>query len=218
MQTPAPNRNSRRLVWAGVGVVVSVLLYLVPPFHIVPLEAARSESAATAFDAGSFVETFWTDQLLESADKAVDAGELLAAFEADPADAVQRYGHRLGLSGASSYFVSGSGHIIAVDDRAVSIALDGGDMAAVLIETGPLFGNAVRDGSGMLDVSDFPNSQDFNALSSEINRRVEERVFPGLKQKADIGVLVKFVGGVEIADVEKRFSPLKLVPVVVEFP
>lgn len=218
MQAPGTDRNSRRLVWAGVGVGVSVLLYLVPPFHIVPLEAARSESAAAAFDADSFVETFWTDQLLESADKAVDAGELLAAFEADPADAVQRYGHRLGLSGASSYFVSGSGHIIAVDDRSVTIALEGGDQAAVVIETGPLFGNAVRDGSGMLDVSDFPNSQDFNALSSEINRRVEERVFPKLTQKAEIGVLVKFVGGVEIADADKSFSPLKLVPVVVEFP
>lgn len=218
MQALGTDLNSRRLVWAGVGVGVFVLLYLVPPFHIVSLEAARSESAAAAFDADSFVETFWADQLLESADKALDAGELLAAFEADPADTVQRFGHRLGLSDASSYFVSGSGHIIAVDDRSVTIALDGGDMATVVIETGPLFGNAVRDGSGMLDVSDFPNSQDFNALSSEINRRVEERVFPELQQKADIGVLVEFVGGVEIADAEKSFSPLKLVPVVVEFP
>jgi len=218
MKAPETDRNSRRLVWAGLGVGVLVLLYLIPPFHIVPLEEARSESAATVFDAAAFVETFWKDQLLESADKAVDAGELLAAFEAAPADAAQRYGHRLGLSGASSYFVSGSGHIIAVKDRAVAIALDGGDTAAVVIETGPLFGNAVRDGSGKLDVSDFPNSQDFNALSSEINRRVEERVFPVLKQKADVGVLVQFVGGVEIADPEKNFSPLKLVPVVVEFP
>lgn len=212
------DRNSRRLRWACVGVGVSVLLYLVPPFHIVPLEAVRSESAAAAFDAGSFVETYWTELILESADRAVDAGELLAAFEADPADAVQRYGHRLGLSGASSYFVSASGHIIAVDDRSIAIALDDGDAAAVVIETGPLFGNAVRDGSGMLDVSDFPNSQDFNALSSEINRRVEERVFPELRERAAIGVVVKFVGGVEIADEEKNFSPLKLVPVVVEFP
>lgn len=44
------------------------------------------------------------------------------------------------------------------------------------LETGPVFGNVLRDGTGLLDVNDFPNSQDFNALSSEINRRVEEQV------------------------------------------
>lgn len=204
MQAPRPVRNSRRLVWGGLGVGVFISLYFFPPFHIVSLEAARSESAATVFDAASFVETFWKDRLLESADSAVDAGELLTAFEVDPTDAVQRFGHRLGLSGTSSYFVSGRGRIIAAEDRTVTIALDDDGTAAVVIETGPVFGNAVRDGSGLLDVSDFPNSQDFNAISSEINRRVEERVFPELREKGAVGATVQFVGGVEIADAEVR--------------
>lgn len=226
MQTPEPVRKSRGLVWGGLVIGVVVLFYFLPPFHVVPLEAARSESAAAVFDAAAFVETFWEDRLLKSTDSAVDAGELLAAFKTDPADAAKRFGHRLGLSGASSYFVSGSGHIVAVEGGAIAIALrDGGTIAlqdasttAVVIETGPVFGNAIRDGSGLLDVSDFPNSQDFNALSSEINRRVEERVFPLLKKKAAIGVAVRFVGGVEITDTETEISPLRLVPVVIEFP
>ena len=33
----------------------------------------------------------------------------------------------------------------------------------MLIETGHIFGNAVRDGTGLLDVNDYPNSQEFNA-------------------------------------------------------
>ena len=234
MQIPEPVRKSRGLVWAGLVIGVVVLLYFLPPFHVVPLEAARSESAAAVFDAAAFVETFWEDRLLKSTDSAVDAGELLAAFKTDPADAAKRFGHRLGLSGASSYFVSGSGRIVAVEGGAIAIALrDGGTIAfqdgsttalqdasskAVVIETGPVFGNAIRDGSGLLDVSDFPNSQDFNALSSEINRRVEERVFPLLKKKAAIGLAVRFVGGVEITDTETEISPLRLVPVVIEFP
>jgi len=218
MKPPRPVPKSRRLVWVGLLVGACVLLYFLPPFHVVPLEAARSEAEAGVFDAAAFVETFWEDRLLKSADSAVDAGELLAAFEADPTDAVQRFGHRLGLSGSSSYFVSGSGHIFEIEDGNVTIALQDEGGAAVVIETGPLFGNAVRDGSGLLDVSDFPNSQDFNALSSEINRRVEERVFPLLRETAAIGVAVRFIGGVEIADVEKDVPPLRLVPVVVEFP
>jgi len=226
MQTPEPVHKSRGLVWAGLVIGVVVLFYFLPPFHVVPLEAARSESAAAVFDAAAFVETFWGNRLLKSTDSAVDAGELLAAFKTDPADAAKRFGHRLGLSGASSYFVSGSGRIVAVEGGAIAIALrDGGTIALqdastteVVIETGPVFGNAIRDGSGLLDVSDFPNSQDFNALSSEINRRVEERVFPLLKKKAAIGLAVRFVGGVEITDTETEISPLRLVPVVIEFP
>ena len=139
------------------------------------------------FDAAAYMESFWTGPLLESARHAVDAAELLAAFRQDPADAATRYGHRLGLSGNASFFVSGTGRIVAVDEDAVSIALQEGDPAAVVIETGPVFGNAIRDGSGLLDVSDFSNAQDFNAISSEINRRVEEQVFPVLEAQAAVG-------------------------------
>ena len=69
-----------------------------------------------------------------------------------------------------------------------------------------------------MDVSDFPNSQDFNALSTEINCRVEERVLPVLKRKAAVGAAVRFVGCAEIADPETDVPPLRIVPVVIEFP
>ena len=157
--------------------------------------------------------------MLTGADRAVDAGELLAALSSDPADAASRFGHRLGLSGNASYFVSGTGRITDVENGIIKIALQDSDKAAVVIDTGPVFGNAIRDGSGLLDVSKFPNSQDFNALSSEINRRVEESVFPLLKEKATVGTSVHFVGGVDIADSEAAAgAPLNLVPVTIEFP
>ena len=90
--------------------------------------------------------------------------------------------------------------------------------AQVIIEIGPVFGNAIRDGSGLLDVSDFANAQDFNAISAEINRRVEEQVFPVLAANATVGATVHFVGGVDVADSEGAPSSLNLVPVIIEFP
>jgi len=205
-------------LFGGVLIGVLVLLHFLPLFHVLPLKAAREKSAAAAFDAKTFVETFWNDQLLKSTESAVKANDLLSAFRADPANAAKRFGHRLGLSGISSYFVSGSGRIIAVEGGTISIALHDDGTAQVIIKTGPVFGNAIRDGSGLLDVSDFPNSRDFNAISSEINRRVEEDVFPELKQKAAVDVAVRFAGGVDISDGETNPAPLKLVPVVIEFP
>jgi predicted lipoprotein len=197
---------------------VSVVLYFLPLFHVLPLEAARQQFAAQVFIAAAVVVTFWNDRLLHATKSAVDAGELAAALRTNPADAAQRFGRRLGLGSSSSYFVSGSGRIVAVEGGAITIALQGEDATTVVIEAGPVFGNAIRDGSGLLDVSDFPNSQDFNAISSEINRRVEERVLPVLREKAAVGAAVRFVGGAEIAGPETEVAPLRVVPVVIEFP
>jgi predicted lipoprotein len=206
----------RLLIWAGVLVGFGLLSYFLPLFHVVPLQAARQQSAV--FDTGAFVEKFWNTQLLPAQNRAVDANELLEAFRENPKEAVTRFGHRLGLSSTAGFFVSGNGTIVAVEDRSVSIALNETGEADVLIETGPVFGNTVRDGSGLLDVNDFPNSRDFNAISSEINRRVEERVFPILKEKAVKGVSVQFAGCVDIADPETDLMPLRLVPIMIKIP
>ena len=216
MATSKPTKRSRWLLWGGSVAGAGLVLCFLPLFHVVPLKDARRQSAAVAFHASVFVEEFWNDRLLKNAPDAVDAGALLSVFRTDAKAAADRYGHRLGLSGNTSYFVSGSGRITSVNERSVEIALENGD--TVVIKTGPVFGNAIRDGSGLLDVSDFANSRDFNAISSEINRRVEERIIPTLKEKAAVGTAIRFVGGVDIADSKTEISPLHLVPIVIKFP
>lgn len=200
-----------------VGIVaVGVFVLFAPLFHVVPLKATRQQTADAAFNAVAFIETFWTGPLHQATStKAVEATELLAALKADPATA-QRLGHRLGLSSQTAYFVTGRGEISSIADDTIVIALPGGGSA--VIEIGPVFGNAIRDGSGLLDVSDFPNAQDFNALSAEINRRVETDVFPSLQSQAAVGLTVHFVGGVEISDSDSNVTTLNVVPVVIEFP
>jgi predicted lipoprotein len=207
-----------RTRWIIGALGLAVFTWLVPLFHVVSLQDTRQEQSAAAFNAADFVEKFWRGPLAEAAQDAVDAGQLLAALREDFAGAKKRYGHRLGLSGSSSFLVSGRGQIIAVDNTAVSIALQAGGPAEVRIEIGPVFGNAVRDGSGLLNVSDFANAQEFNALSAEINRRVEEQVLPLLQGQAVIGASIRFAGGVEVSDASGTPSVLALIPVVVEFP
>jgi predicted lipoprotein len=212
--------NTTRLRWAlwpAAAAVLLVLVWLMPLFRIVPLEATREQSAATAFDPVARVASAWAGPLREAAADAVDAAELLAALERNVADAAASYGHRLGLATSSSYLVSGKGRVTSVDARSVAVSIDDDEEAEVLIELGPVFGNAVRDGSGLFDVSDFANAQDFNAVSAEINRRVEEEVLPALAQGAEEGRSLRFAGGVEIADSSGAPELLRVVPVQVEF-
>ncbi len=217
MQHSKPSFKSRLPIRASVLLGIGLILYFfLPLFRIVPLKEAREQSAAAAFDPANFAAEFWNDQLQKGAAEAIDVAELLSIFNQDRNAATERYGHRLGLSSNASYFVSGSGRIIRVEKRLIEVAIEGGGVVG--IKTGPVFGNAIRDGSGLLDVSDFPNSRDFNAVSAQINRLVEETVFPGLQAKAAIGVTLRFVGGVDVADAETEISRLNLVPVVIEFP
>lgn len=208
---------SRWLFGAAGVAALAALFWVVPLFRVVPLEAAREESAAAAFDPAARAEAFWTGPLREAADHAIGAADLLEALRRDPAETAERFGHRLGLASTSSYLVSGQGRIADVDARSVAVSLDEDDAAEVVIELGPVFGNAIRDGSGLLDVSDFPNAQDFNALSAEINRRVEEQVLPALEAGAREGRAVRFAGAVEIAASDAP-GTLRVVPIWIEFP
>ena len=208
--------KSRVLVRAGSLLGAAVCLYLWPPFHVVPLDQARAGTDEAVFDPDGVVEEVWSELANSAGETAVDAGELLRALAQDQTSAANKFGRRLGLSGKASYFVSGTGRITEVAKRSVEVALpEGGSIA---IEAGPIFGNAIRDGSGLFDVNDFANSQDFNAVSAEINRRVEERVLPELRRQAGVGKTVHFLGGVEISDSDANVESLKLTPVAIEFP
>jgi predicted lipoprotein len=85
-----------------------------------------------------------------------------------------------------------------------------------VVPLGLVFGNAVRDGTGLLSSGTFPNAQQFNDIAARLNQIVETRVLPELQRIAALGQSVKFVGCVDVADEERDLRPLKLVPVSVQ--
>jgi len=104
--------------------------------------------------------------------------------------------------------------VVSVNQHEIALSLDADSSSTdVILETGNIFGNAVRDGTRLLNVSDFADSQDFNAISSEINRRIEEQVLPNLRAKAVVGAIVHFAGCAEVADEGTDLHPLLVVPV-----
>jgi predicted lipoprotein len=211
-------RGQRRwTIGAAVAAGMAVLVYFFPLFHVVPLSESGPDSNEAAFDASAFVDQFWTERLVPGTVRAVDAAELIAAIERDRETARKKYGRSVGLGSAFYYFVRGTGRVVSVEKNSVGLSLHADQSTVqVSLQTGNIFGNAVRDGTGLLDVNNFANSQDFNALSSEINRRIEERVLPALRKRAAVGDQVRFIGCAEIMDEETDLHPLQIVPVVAE--
>ncbi|MCC9654292.1 DUF2291 family protein [Rhodopirellula halodulae] len=209
----------RWLVRLAMAVVFLIVITIWPLFRIIPLEQADRVSAeqTTRFDASEFVQQFWTDSLLPSKKHATDAEELIRAIETDPATAKAKYGRSVGLSTAYHYFVSGAGRVVRIERNSIGIAIDAeSDAAQIVLETGPVFGNVIRDGTGLLDVNDFANSRDFNAVSGVINRRVESEVLPELKSYAAPGAWILFVGCARISDEETDLAPMRVIPFDVE--
>jgi predicted lipoprotein len=194
----------------------AVLVYFFPLFHVVPLRQAGQRAArAQPFDPVAFVDRFWAGRLIPGATRAVDAAELVAVVHRDRQSARREYGRSVGLGGVYYYFVKGIGRVVSVEKDSVGLSLgDGQSQVQVSLQAGNIFGNAVRDGTGLLNVNDFPNSQDFNALSSEINRRIEQQVLPGLRKRAVVGATVRFVGCAEIMDEDMDLHPLRIVPFI----
>jgi predicted lipoprotein len=207
----------RLLLWTIVALAFAGVCRVFPLFHVVPLERVARERRAGAFDAVQFAEKFWNETLLKSLDQAVKADVLLAGIQANPVAAKNQFSRRLGLSESYTYFVSGTGRVLAVSGDEISLAVtEGATNAEVALQTGLLFGNTVRDATGLLDVNDYPNSQDFNDISAALNRIIETRVLPKLREQVKVGAKIHFAGCAEVNDETADLKPLRVIPVRAE--
>ena len=200
--------------WLLPLLLLAGLCWRFPLVHFVPLKAAQQIKAAAAFDATQFAADFWISRLSPAARTAVPANVLLPAIQADPAAAKKRFSRSVGLGTDYFYFFCGTGRVVALTDDAISLACTAGSTnAEVALQTGLVFGDAIRDGTGLLNVNDYPDSQNFNDISAALDHLVETQVLPGLRQQARIGVTLSFAGCAEIDDEDSDLNPLKVIPV-----
>jgi predicted lipoprotein len=197
-------------------VAACVVMWKYPLFHIVRLDEAQATARETAFDAAELVPTFWKDRLLPSLDDAADAESVLAAIDKDPSSALKSFGRKVGVGRTTLLVVKGTGTVLSNDKTGVAVSLTrDAKNPDVVLHTGMLFGNIARDATGLLKTSDFENSQQFNEISTELNRYIETQVIPTLKEQASASQQVRFVGCAELSDNIKQARPLVVIPLVV---
>lgn len=188
-----------RVLGAGLCLSLGCLLWAYPPVRLTRIaDAARTQSGdggstpTVQFDPSAAARTFWDSVLPEGCSKATALTEILTTQQADPALARSRHGRKAGL-GDTYYFVEGCGRVISREGARARVVIDG-TTDLVELRLGPVFGNTVRDGTGLLDVNQYPGLDEFNALSSSLNALVEQEVLPELRAKAQAGGRVTFVG------------------------
>ena len=208
--------------WAGwliAVVVVAGVCWFFPLFHVVSVEQATKEKSAAVFDPKRFAQVFWDARLPDALSNAVHAKVLVLTIQTNAVEARQKFSRSVGVSESYTFFISGKGRVLSVTEDEVLLAVtSGATNAEVSLQLGLLFSSVVRDAPGLLNVNDYPSSQDFNAISGALNRIVEERVQPKVRMQAKIGSTIEFVGCAEVNDESTDLRPLKVVPIQVTTP
>jgi len=166
------------------------------------LKDVKEQQQRGTFNAAQYARDFWDSQLIGVLDKAVDAKELIELFNTDMATAVKEYGKTPGVSSVYAYLLKGQGQILSVTGDGLQVSVGEPQMNPdIFIETGSYIpGNAVRDASGLIDVSEFSDTMKFNEIGSEINKIVVKEVIrPFLDKNPRAGQTVRFFGATQVA-------------------
>lgn len=214
----------RRMPWRWIAPVLGavVLFAVFPPVRCVRLgpdgrPAADADARPDVFDPAAFATEFWTQTLQPAAARAPELAPIVLAVRADPLAAAKQHGHKVGEGTTWYYFARGSGRVTAIERNRLLLEVDGASGTTVALRTGPVFGNAVRDGCGLLELNRVPGLAEFNAVSAELNHRVEQEVQPILRAGAEVGSRVTFAGCAEAPESARSSGPLLVfVPVQVE--
>jgi predicted lipoprotein len=180
--------------------IVAFLLY--SGIYFDDLEKVRQLRQQKAFDPAKYARDFWDNQLIGVLDRAVDVEELIELFNTNMAEAVRRYGKTPGVSRVYAYLLTGEGKIIAAGQDGLQVSVrEPQDNPDVFLATRLYIpGNAVRDASGLVDVSKFSDTMKFNEISGEINKIVVKEVIkPFLDKGPGVGMTVKFYGATQVA-------------------
>ncbi len=202
--------------------VAVLALLLHRSIYVENLEDVRQQRRREAFNAAEYARDFWDNQLPGVLDKAVDIKELIKLLNADMAQAIKRYGKAPGVSRVYAYLLKGEGTILAISENGLEVSVEEPRTKAdVLIETGSYIpGNAVRDASGLVDVSKFSDTMKFNEISGEINKIVVKDVIKPFSDRGPSpGRMVRFFGATQIgqdAAEEKELQLVRVIPIRLE--
>lgn len=194
--------------------ILAMILVLYLSLDIQNLEKHRSAANTTIFNADDYTARFWNDSLPVAIAIAPQLPDVLKLLNENPESAFERYGKKLGISKTHYFMLKGKGMIEKVEDEFLVLTL--GENVKVKIATDFIYGNSVRDGSGKVNIDNFLNMTDFNAVSVAINKLVKDKVVSRLRKSAAVGQWLEFTGAMELSEENIDLSAISMIPVSVK--
>jgi len=166
------------------------------------------------FDAVTFSKKLWEERLSAKLGSTVQLATFIKAAQSNPADAFSKYTNAIGIGNYRYALLKVEGIVTDIneDDITLQVKLDD-SLMAVKLATEFIYGNAIRDASGLVDVKDFPNTMDLNNISEELNKMVRKTVLPPFKAAVKKGDKILVTGAIEIHKEHIKWNELEIIPV-----
>src|SRR5690606_15646116 len=175
------------------------------------LDEVKAETLGS-FDAEAYTEELWKEKLIPSLDQAVQLDSLLLLLKQQPDEAFAKYSNALGIGNIKYFMVQGNGEVLSVDENTVAVKL-ADNPQAVRIATEYIYGNEIRDASGLIPMTEFKNTMDFNNVSAALNKKVRTEVMPPFKKRVTKGTKLKFYGAIELNQKYLDLNAIEIIPV-----
>jgi predicted lipoprotein len=113
--------------------------------------------------------------------------------------------------------IKATGRVLALNEDEVTVLVAcSGNPVVVKLNTEYIYGNAIRDASGLVNVKDFVNTMDLNNISGELNKRVRQEVLPAFKASVQKQDSIAFTGAVELNKEHLKLDELSIIPVQIK--
>ena len=192
--------------------IILIILFLSLDIH--KLDSHRARPGTQTFDVEGYVENLWLNHLPGRLEEAIEVNYLLHLLKENPDETFENHSFKMGISNTHYFYIKAGGIIEAVGDESVTVLTEG--QTALELETVYVFGNAVRDGSGLVNIDDFLNMMDFNMVSVYLNRRIKSEVVDPFRKIVKKGMKVDLTGAIEVNRLNMQLDPLKVIPVKIE--
>jgi len=203
------------LKFSIISIVVIAIAY--NGVYFKKLDEVKASRAVKDFNPTQYASQFWNGKLMPHLDKAIDITQLTALLSTDTSKAFDDYSHALGIGNLRYFLVKGRGMIESVNEDDIVVSLPAGKhKQTVKVATEYIFGNAVRDATGLIDINDFNNTMDFNNVSAELNKIIREQVLPSFTSAVKKGSAISFVGALELNKEHVNLERLEIIPVTVD--
>lgn len=179
--------------------------------------SVHNGKTAQKFDPVSFSKKLWLEQLPSKMDSAVTLINLIGAVAKEKEIALQEYTRALAIGNYRYALVKANLLVTTVNEDEVLATVSTVDSTIqVKLATEFIYGNAIRDASGLVRVEDFPNTSDLNGISEELNRIVRTDVIPAVKGKIKAGDKLEVVAALELNKEHIHWQGIELYPVRIQ--
>lgn len=190
-----------------LAILLGVLLYNSVYFEKL---SKRNSQKNAKFDFNTFADSLYYNGILKST-QAIEINQLLALTKVNTDSAFKTYGNRLGIGESAYFMVNAIGKIIEKNEGELKVTTQNG--TTLIIDTKYIFGNAIRDASGLVKLTDFKTNADFNKVSEALNTVIREKAIPENLNNIINGDIIRVTGAIKLKKGKTNNQILNILPI-----